>query len=91
MNGRFKLVDGAPTHDGVVRIHHIDDIKGYLLTSGIGCYTEGERQLYFADWKSALAAETIQWVVRRLEQAVAYAHAVEGMEENDVCLTAIVD
>jgi hypothetical protein len=26
-----------------------------------------------------------------LEQAVAYAHAVEGMEENDVCLTAIID
>jgi hypothetical protein len=62
-----------------------------LLTSGIGCYTEGERQLYFADGKCALAAETIPRVVRRLEQAVAYAHAVEGMEENDVCLTAIVD
>jgi hypothetical protein len=36
-------------------------------------------------------AEAIQRVVRRLEQAVAYAHAVEGMEENDVFLTAIVD
>lgn len=91
MNGCLKLVDRAPAHDGVVRIHHINDIKGYLLTLGIGCYTEGERQLYFTDWKSALAAETIQWVVRRLEQAMAYAHAVEGMEENDVCLTAIVD
>jgi hypothetical protein len=62
-----------------------------LLTSGIGCYTEGERQLYFVDRKSALAAEAIQRVVRRLEQAVAYAHAIEGMDENDVCLTAIVD
>jgi hypothetical protein len=62
-----------------------------LLTSGIGCYTEGERQLYFVDRKSALAAEAIQWVVRRLEQDVAYAHAVEGVEENDVRLTAIVD
>jgi hypothetical protein len=39
--------------------------------------------------KCALAAETIQRVVRRLEQTVAYAHAVEGMEENDVCLTAM--
>jgi hypothetical protein len=68
------------------KIHNVDDIEGHLLTSGIGCYTEGERQLYFADGKRALAAETIEWVVRRLEQAVAYAHAVEGMEENDVCL-----
>jgi hypothetical protein len=91
VNGCLKLVDRAPAHDGIVRIHHIDDIKGYLLTSGIGCYTEGERQFYFADRKSALAAETIQWVVRRLEQAVAYAHAVEGKGENDVFLTAIVD
>jgi alcohol dehydrogenase class IV len=46
---------------------------------------------YFADGKRALAIEAIQWVVRRLEQAVADAHAVEGMEENDVCLAAIVD
>jgi hypothetical protein len=91
VNGCLKLVDRTLAHDGVVQIHHVDDIKGYLLTSGIESYTEGERQLYFADRKSALAAETIQWVVRRLQQAVAYAHAVEGMEENNVCLTAIVD
>jgi hypothetical protein len=91
VNGCLKLVDGAPAHNGVVRIHHIDDIEGHLLTLGIGCYTEGERQFYFADGKCALAAETIQRVVRRLEKVVAYAHAVEGMEENDVCLTAIVD
>ena len=91
MNGRFKLIDGAPAHDGVVRIYHIHNIEGHLLTSGIGCYTEGERQLYFADRKSALAAEAIQRVVRRLEQAVAYTHAVEGVEEDDVRLTAVVD
>jgi hypothetical protein len=91
VNGRLKLLDGAPAHDGVVRIHHIDDVKGDLLTSGIGCYTEGERQLYLVDGKGALTAEAIQRVVRRLEEVVAYAHAVEGMEENDVCLTAIVD
>jgi hypothetical protein len=91
VNGWLKLVDGAPAHNGVVRIHHIDDIEGYLLTSGIGCYTEGERQFFFVDGKSAIAAKVIQRVNRRLEQVVAYAHAVEGMEENDVCLTAIVD
>jgi hypothetical protein len=86
-----NLLMEPPAHDGIVRIYHIHNIKGHLLTSGIGCYTEGERQLYFADRKSALAAEAIQRVVRRLEQAVAYAHAVEGVEENDVRLTAIVD
>jgi hypothetical protein len=87
----LKLVDGAPAHYGVVRVHHVDDVERDLLTSGIGCYTEGEGQLYFADGKGALAAEAIQGVVRGLEQAVAYAHAIEGMEENDVCLAAIVD
>jgi hypothetical protein len=49
MNGCLELVDGAPTHYGVVRLHHVDDVESHLLTSGIGCYTEGERQLYFAD------------------------------------------
>jgi hypothetical protein len=62
-----------------------------LLTSGIGCYNEGEGQLYFADRKGALAAEAILRVVRRLEQTVAYAHAIEGVEEDDVRLTAIVN
>jgi hypothetical protein len=91
VNGCFELIDGAPAHDGVVRIYHIHNIKGHLLTSGIGCYIEGERQLYFADRKGALAAEAIQRIVQRLEQAVAYAHAIEGVEEDDVRLTAIVD
>jgi hypothetical protein len=42
VNGYLKLVDGAPTHYGVVRVHHVDDVKSDLLTSCIGCYTEGE-------------------------------------------------
>jgi hypothetical protein len=87
----LKLIDGAPAHYGVVRVHHVDNVECDLLTSGIGCYTEGEGQLYFADGKGALAAEAVQGVVRGLEQAVAYAHAIEGMEEDDVCLAAIVD
>jgi hypothetical protein len=91
MDSYLKLVDGAPAHYGVVRVHHVDDVERDLLASGIGCYTEGEGQLYFADGKVALAAEAVQGVVRGLEQAVAYAHAIEGMEENDVRLAAIVD
>jgi hypothetical protein len=43
VNGCLKLVDGAPTHYGVVQVHHVDDVECDLLTSGIGCYTEGER------------------------------------------------
>jgi hypothetical protein len=43
VNGCLKLVDGAPAHYGVVRIHHVDDVECDLLTSGIGCYIEGER------------------------------------------------
>jgi hypothetical protein len=43
VNGCVELVDGAPTHYGVVRVHHVDDVECDLLTSGIGCYTEGER------------------------------------------------
>jgi hypothetical protein len=91
VNGCLELVDGAPAHYGVVRVHHVDDVECDLLTSGIGCYTEGERSLYFAGRKGAFAAEAVQRVVRRLEQTVAYAHAIEGMEENDICLVAIVD
>ena len=40
MNGRFKFIDGAPTHYSVVGIDHVDDIEGDLLASCIGCYAE---------------------------------------------------
>jgi hypothetical protein len=42
VNGCLKLVDGAPTHYGIVRVHHVDDVESDLLTSCIGCYIEGE-------------------------------------------------
>jgi hypothetical protein len=91
MNGYLKLVNGAPTHYGVVRVHHVDDVECDLLTSCIGCYTEGEGELYFADRKGSLAAEAIQGVVRRFKQIVADAHVVEGVEENDIRLAAVVN
>jgi hypothetical protein len=53
----FKLVDGAPTHYGVVRVYHVDDVEGDLLTSCIRCYTEGQGYLYLAHKKGGLAAE----------------------------------
>jgi hypothetical protein len=42
VNGCLKLVDGTPTHDCIVRVHHVDDVEGDLLNSRIGCYAEGE-------------------------------------------------
>jgi hypothetical protein len=41
--------------------------------------------------KVPLPPKPYRGVVRGLEQAVAYAHAIEGMEEDDVRLAAIVD
>jgi hypothetical protein len=40
VNGRFKFIDGAPTHYSVVEINHVGDVEGDLLTSRIGCYAE---------------------------------------------------
>jgi hypothetical protein len=45
----------------------------------------------FCDRKGALAAEAIQWVVRRFKQVVADAHAIKGVEENDIRLAAVVN
>jgi hypothetical protein len=42
VNGCLKLVDGAPTHYSVVRVHHVDDVECDLFTLCIGCYAEGE-------------------------------------------------
>jgi hypothetical protein len=59
VNGCFKLVDGSPTQYGVVQVYHVDDVEVDLLTSCIGCYTEGQGELYLAHRKGALAAEAI--------------------------------
>jgi hypothetical protein len=32
VNDCLKLVDGAPAHYGVVRVHHVDDVECDLLT-----------------------------------------------------------
>jgi hypothetical protein len=40
VNGRFKLVDGALVHYGVVWVYHVDDVEGDLLTSSVGCSTK---------------------------------------------------
>jgi hypothetical protein len=40
VNGCFKFVDGATTHYGVVGVDHVNDVKGDLFASRIGCYTE---------------------------------------------------
>jgi hypothetical protein len=40
VNGHFKFIDGALTHYGIVGIYHVDDVKGDLFASRIGCYTE---------------------------------------------------
>jgi hypothetical protein len=42
VDGRFKFVDRAPTHYGIVGIDHVNDVKGDLFASRIGCYTEGQ-------------------------------------------------
>jgi hypothetical protein len=59
MNGCFKLVDGTPTHYGIVWVYHVHDVESDLLTSCIGCYTEGQGELYIAHKKGALVAEAI--------------------------------
>jgi hypothetical protein len=40
VNGRFKFIDGAPAHYGVVQLNHVDDVEGDQLTPRIGCYAE---------------------------------------------------
>jgi hypothetical protein len=40
VNGRFKFIDGATAHYSVVRVNHVVDVEGDLLTPRIGCYAE---------------------------------------------------
>ena len=48
-------------------------------------------ELYLADGESALAAESIRGIICMLEETVADSHTIEGMQNNDISLTAAVD
>jgi hypothetical protein len=48
-------------------------------------------ELYLADGESALAAESVERIIYRLEEAVADSHTIEGMQKNDVGMNAVVD
>jgi hypothetical protein len=60
VNGRFKLVDGAPTHYGIVRVYHVDDVEGDLLTSCIWLFGE-----VFLLWCLGVIMVVWIWVMRR--------------------------
>jgi hypothetical protein len=57
----------------------------------LGATLKERGELYFTDRKGAVAGEAIQGVVRRFKQTVVDAHAVEGVEENDIRLAAVVN
>jgi hypothetical protein len=48
-------------------------------------------ELYLTDGERALAAESIEGIVYKLEEVVVDSHTIEGMQKNDVGLTAVVD
>jgi hypothetical protein len=48
-------------------------------------------ELYLVDGECALATESVEGIICRLEEAMADSHMIEGVQENDVGLTAVVD
>jgi hypothetical protein len=48
-------------------------------------------ELYLADGEGALAAKSVEGIICRLEEAVADSHTIEGVQKNDISLTAVVD
>jgi hypothetical protein len=43
MQGSFKSVKKASVEDGVIRVEHIDDIKGDVFCAGVLRGTKGNR------------------------------------------------
>jgi hypothetical protein len=52
--------------------------------------TPNDRGALFCRRESALAAETVEGIIRRLEEAIAYSHVIEGVQKYDISLTAVV-
>jgi hypothetical protein len=48
-------------------------------------------ELYLTDGESALATGSEEGIICRLEEAMADSHTIEGVQKNDISLTAVVD
>jgi hypothetical protein len=84
MDNRCKLVDGVAAEDGVVRVHKVNNIKGYELGSHGGILTEGHIDVNLAQGLDPLVAEAVQRVFCFLQIFLPKTHASEALPGQNV-------
>jgi hypothetical protein len=60
VQGSFEIVEKASAEGGIVRVEHVDDIKGDVLCVGVLWGTKGDGEGYDSDWFNSFAAEVIE-------------------------------
>jgi hypothetical protein len=91
MHGSLEGVQHAPFEDGIVRVHHINHIEGYIFRAQILWGAEWNGQSYDPDGFSSFAVEDIEGLHRLFELLSIIDHLSKGRQEKDFGLPAIVD
>jgi hypothetical protein len=86
VQGRFEGVQQAPSKDGIVRVHHINHVEGYIPCAWILWCAKWGGQGYDPDGFNSFSVEVIERLCRLFELLF-----VIGQQEKDFSLTAIVD
>jgi hypothetical protein len=79
MDDRCKLVDGIAAEDGVLRVHKVNNIEGYDLSSHGGIMIEGHIDVNLAQGFDLLVTEAVQRVLCFLQIFLLEAHASEAL------------
>jgi hypothetical protein len=74
-----------------VRVQHVNHVESCVLCARVYWGTKGNKQCYDSNGVNSLALEAIEGLCRLLEPLLVIAHILEGRQEKDFCLAAIVN
>jgi hypothetical protein len=79
MQGNFESIENASSKDGVIRVEHVNDVKGDVLCAGVLRGTKGNMQGYYSDWFDSFAAKAVEGLPRFFELLLVITHFLKAV------------
>jgi hypothetical protein len=91
MQGGFEGIQQARSEDGIIWIQHINHVEGYIFYARILWGVEWHGQGFDPNRFNSFVAEALEGLHWLFELFSVVAHFLEGRQEKDFSLAAIVD
>jgi hypothetical protein len=91
MQGGFEGVQQTPSKDSIVWVQLVNHIKGYIFYARILWGAKQNRQGYNSDELDSFSSKTINGLRRLFKLLLVVAHFLEGRQQKDFGLAAVVN